>query len=30
MEKKLRVGILGANRDGGTEIYFSAGRSSMV
>ena len=30
MEKKLRVGILGATGMVGQEIYFSAGRSSMV
>ena len=29
MERKLRVGILGAT-DGRTEIYFSFGKSSMV
>ena len=30
MEKKLRVGVLGATGMVGTEIYFPAGKSSLV
>ena len=30
MSQKLRVGILGSNRNGRSEIYLSAGKSSVV
>ena len=30
MSEKLKVGILRRNRNGRTEIYFSAGESSVV